>query len=111
MAVSIRCTRWALRLRASACGGYRPVAPDTVEIKRMWVPPLHRRQGLSKRILAKIEATAHRRGFTRVILETGVLQPEAMLLYSSNGYVTIAKYGEFADDPWSVCFARSLANV
>jgi hypothetical protein len=25
--------------------------------------------------------------------------------------VTIAKYGEFADDPWSVCFAKSLAET
>jgi heme-degrading monooxygenase HmoA/predicted GNAT family acetyltransferase len=95
--------------QAVACGAYRPVAPDTVEIKRMWGPPSHRRQGLSKQLLEKIEATARARGFTRVVLETGVLQPEAMLLYSKSGYVTIAKYGEFADDPWSVCFEKSLA--
>jgi heme-degrading monooxygenase HmoA/GNAT superfamily N-acetyltransferase len=94
---------------AVGCGGYRPIAPDTVEIKRMWVPPSHRRQGLSKRILEKIETAARSRGFKRVVLETGVLQPEAMLLYSKSGYVTIAKYGEFADDPWSVCFQKSLA--
>jgi heme-degrading monooxygenase HmoA/ribosomal protein S18 acetylase RimI-like enzyme len=93
---------------AVACGGYRPISPDTVEIKRMWVPPSHRRLGLSKRLLEKIESTARRRGFTRVVLETGALQPEAILLYSKAGYVTIAKYGEFADDPWSVCFAKSL---
>jgi heme-degrading monooxygenase HmoA/GNAT superfamily N-acetyltransferase len=95
--------------KAVACGCYRPISPDTVELKRMWVPPSHRRQGLSKRILEKIEATARGRGFTRAVLETGALQPEAILLYSKSGYVTIAKYGEFADDPWSVCFAKSLA--
>jgi heme-degrading monooxygenase HmoA/GNAT superfamily N-acetyltransferase len=95
--------------KAVACGGYRPVAPDTAEIKRMWVPSSHRRQGLSKRLLEKIESTARRRGFTRLILETGVLQPEAIFLYAKAGYVTIAKYGEFADDPYSVCFAKTLA--
>jgi heme-degrading monooxygenase HmoA/GNAT superfamily N-acetyltransferase len=97
--------------KAVACGAYRPIAPDTVEVKRMWVPPSHRRQGLGKHLLEKIESTARQRGFTRVVLETGALQPEAILLYSKSGYVTIAKYGEFADDPWSVCFAKSLAET
>lgn len=93
---------------AVACGAYRPLSADTAEIKRMFVPPSHRRQGLSKRILEAIESAARGRGFKRLVLETGVRQPEAIYLYSQAGYVTIAKYGEFADDPFSVCFAKVL---
>jgi GNAT superfamily N-acetyltransferase len=92
----------------ACCGGFRPYEGDTVEIKRMFVAPAWRRRGLSRRLLAFIEAEAARRGFARAVLETGTRQPEAIALYTSAGWQRIPQYGHFTDDPLSVCFAKRL---
>ena len=91
------------------CGGFRPHARDTVEIKRMYVAPAWRRRGFSRRLLAFIEAEAARRGFARAVLETGTRQPEAIALYASCGWQQIPPYGPYADDPLTVCFAKQLS--
>ena len=91
------------------CGGFRPFDGDTAEIKRMYVAPAWRRRGLSRRLLAFIEAEAARRGFSRAVLETGTRQPEAIALYGSCGWQKIPPYGPFADDPLSVFFGKRLA--
>lgn len=92
------------------CGGFRPFDGDTAEIKRMYVAPAWRRRGFSRRLLAFIEAEAVRRGFARAVLETGTRQPEAIGLYTSAGWQQIPTYGRYADDPLSVCFAKTLGQ-
>lgn len=43
-----------------------------------------------------------------VCLETGVYLPAAIALYTSCGYEPIPVYGEYVDNPYSVCFAKRL---
>lgn len=56
------------------------------EIKRMYVRPGQRGQGLARRTLALLEAQAGALGCRRLMLETGPRQPEALALYARCGY-------------------------
>jgi GNAT superfamily N-acetyltransferase len=91
-----------------ACGGWRLVEPGLAEIKRMYVVDAQRGRGLSRVLLAAIEDTARGAGVTRLRLETGYAQPEAIGLYETSGYVRIEKFGVYRDEPGSTCFGKEL---
>ena len=42
-------------------------------------------------------------------LETGNRQPEAIALNEAAGFQRIPAFGAYVDDPFSVCFEKSLA--
>ncbi len=96
----------------AGCGSLRE-APErgtgVGELKRMYVVPAFRGRGLSRRILLALEEIAVERGLRRLVLETGVRQPEAVGLYRSAGYEQIPNYGVYADEPSSVCFAKDVS--
>ena len=96
-------------LPAVACGAFRPVRSDCVEIKRMYVAAGFRGQGYAKAILYHLEKIALERGFTTFVLETGIKQPEAIGLYRRLGYFGIPAYGEYVENPNSVCFQKRPA--
>ncbi|MCI2416587.1 GNAT family N-acetyltransferase [Saccharopolyspora sp. K220] len=78
------------------------------EIKRMYIVPEARGNGLARRLLAELETTASLAGRKRLVLETGTRQPEAISLYTSSGYTEMEKFGVYRDDPLSRCFAKDL---
>lgn len=82
---------------------------NTAEIKRMYVVPSARGLGLARRMLAHLEATAHAAGAEAMILETGEMQPEAIALYLSSGYVVIPGFGHYRDSPVNRCFGKVLS--
>ncbi|UCN15375.1 GNAT family N-acetyltransferase [Cellulomonas iranensis] len=96
-----------------ACGVLRDVSAGmgagTGEVKRMYVRPDARGRGLSRRVLAELEDAARAHGCTRLVLETGVLQPEAIGLYLAAGYRPVENYGEYVGVVDSRCFERDLA--
>jgi GNAT superfamily N-acetyltransferase len=75
------------------CGALRELSGEVAEIKRMYVVPEARGRGLSKVLLAALEAAARLRGWTTLRLETGPRQPEAIGLYTGVGYQEIAPFG------------------
>ena len=83
------------------CGGLRALDATHGEIKRMFVVPGRRGSGISTAILRHLEAEARRRGWDRLVLETGVRQPEAMRLYEREGYVPVPAFGYYIDSPES----------
>ncbi|MGW7053826.1 GNAT family N-acetyltransferase [Streptomyces sp. NPDC054887] len=83
-------------------------ADGDAEIKRMYVRPESRGLGLARRILAALEDDARAAGRTRMVLETGTQQPEAIALYVSSGYAPTAKFGHFREYEDSRCFAKPL---
>jgi GNAT superfamily N-acetyltransferase len=98
---------------AVAMGGYRLHAvgeegSTQAEIKRMYVDPSMRGRGYARRVLGELEERARKAGASRVILETGERQPEAIALYTSSGYSPIDGFGYYRDMPLSVCFAKQL---
>jgi GNAT superfamily N-acetyltransferase len=95
---------------AVGCGALRPLGDGVAEIKRMYVVPAARGRGLSKLLLAGLEAAARDRGWTTLRLETGPRQPEAIALYEGAGYRPIAAFGPYADDADdSLFYERVLA--
>ena len=101
---------------AVACGGWRArdggEAPEIrdgdAEIKRMFVTAAHRGRGYARAVLAELERTAAAAGRARVVLETGTLQPEAIALYTSEGYAPMPNFGTYRCEPNSRCYAKSL---
>jgi GNAT superfamily N-acetyltransferase len=96
---------------AVACGGVRPceVGPGIGELKRVWVEPHARGRGLARLLLARLEDEARVLGYSEVYLDTGPLQHEAMRLYETSGYRTIANYGANAKSTFRRSYAKSLA--
>lgn len=101
--------------RPVATGGWRTqdendegYSDGDAELKRMYVVPQARGLGLARRILAALESDARTAGRTRMVLETGTEQPEAIALYTSSGYEPCAKFGHYRHSPMSRCFAKPL---
>jgi GNAT superfamily N-acetyltransferase len=100
-----------------AMGGWRR-RPDldarfgatTAEVKRMYVTPRVRRRGVSRLVLAELEATAAAAGVTLLVLETGVVQGDAIALYTSSGYARTIDFGHYAESELSRCYAKPLAR-
>jgi GNAT superfamily N-acetyltransferase len=90
------------------CGGLRRHDDGVVEVKRMFVRSAYRRQGHARTLLRALEERARASGYRRVILETGLAQPEAIALYLSEGYTLIDGFGHYKDSPSSRSFAKDL---
>ena len=93
---------------AVACGGLRERDATEAEVKRMFVLPEHRGGGASLAILERLEAFGRERGYTRLVLETGVEQPDAIRFYEREGYMPIPNFGYYVDSPHSLCYAKPL---
>ncbi|HTV78646.1 MAG TPA: GNAT family N-acetyltransferase [Steroidobacteraceae bacterium] len=93
-----------------ACGALRPWGPEVAEVRRMYVHREHRRLGLGRRILDHLVDAATRMGYSRLVLETGCRQRAAMRLYESRGFGRIDPFGEYVNDPTSVCYARDIGR-
>ena len=92
----------------AACGALRRLDEESAELKRMYVRPPFRGQGLGRAMLLALESHAWATGVRRLVLETGVDQPEALALYQRHGFARCARYGEYRDDPTSVFFEKHL---
>ncbi len=92
----------------AGCGGVRRRSGSTGEVKRMYVAPSARGRGVARALLAGLEEAAGGLGLDRLVLETGLRQPEAVALYASSGWTRVSPYGEWADSPLSVCFGKDL---
>jgi GNAT superfamily N-acetyltransferase len=90
------------------CGAIRQIEERTGELKRMYVAPEERGRGIGRAILQALEGEARALGISRVVLETGVRQREALALYERAGFLRIAPFGEYVASPLSVCMAKDL---
>ena len=93
---------------AVGCGAIRRLDQTTVEVKRMFVEPGLRGQGIGRKILEHLEENARALGAKRMVLETGVNQPEAIDLYTTAGFKPIECFGEYAGTSTSCCFEKRL---
>lgn len=94
--------------RTLGCGGVCRYDARTAELRRMYVAPEARGNGISRALVAALEDAARGLGYAALRLETGNLQPEAIGLYASAGFARIACYGPYVDDPRSLCFEKRL---
>ncbi|MVN76227.1 GNAT family N-acetyltransferase [Hymenobacter sp. HMF4947] len=90
------------------CGAFKHFEGYAVEIKRMYVRPTHRQQGIAQAVLAELERWAAELGYASCVLETGKKQPEAIRLYERSGYATIPNYGQYIGVANSVCLQKPI---
>jgi DNA-binding MarR family transcriptional regulator len=77
------------------CGALK-CHPDFGEIKRMWVAPAARGQGVGRRILLRLEGLARKRHLCLLRLETNKALNEAQALYRSSGYREVPAFNDEA---------------
>jgi diamine N-acetyltransferase len=94
--------------QAVCCGALRSFNENQVELKRMFVRKTFRGKGFSRMLYNYLEKLAEEKGFRQIILETGRKQHEAIGLYKSLGFKPIEKFGEYTNDPNSLCFAKEI---
>lgn len=70
-------------------GALKPVDDTTAEIKRMYIRPVARGNGLGRALLGRLLADARAEGFRTLRLETLALLTEAMELYRSFGFTEV----------------------
>ncbi|MBW4482158.1 MAG: GNAT family N-acetyltransferase [Tildeniella torsiva UHER 1998/13D] len=68
--------------------GYRPTqrGEGAVELRKMYLLPQARGQGLGRYLLSTLESAIQQRGFTDIWLETASVLKEAVGLYEASGY-------------------------
>ncbi|MEM9155555.1 MAG: GNAT family N-acetyltransferase [Cyanobacteria bacterium P01_F01_bin.33] len=64
-----------------------PYGTQAVEIRKMYLLPDTRGQGLGSALLGKLEEAIAAKGYTQIWIETATVLKEATRLYERNGYV------------------------
>ncbi len=90
------------------CGAIKEFSPQAMEVKRMYVLPAYRGRGIASQILRVLEVWTRELGYTTCVLETGLMLPEAIALYTKLQYRRIPNYGQYAGVANSVCFQKDL---
>ncbi len=80
----------------------------SLEVKRVYVAPGARGTGVSRALMAELERIAVAHGASRLILQTGDRQPDAIALYQKIGYTPIAVYPPYVEITFSHCFEKHL---
>ncbi|MCU1669600.1 MAG: GCN5-related N-acetyltransferase [Blastococcus sp.] len=95
----------------AGCGAWRAFGDRVAEIKRVYVEPAFRRQGLAQLLMAALERSASAAGHRSVVLNAGRRQPEALALYARLGYRTVPGYGIYADAPDARFLGKDLVRA
>ena len=81
---------WVVEQQGKIVGtaAYYPITRgnQAVEIRKMYLIPQVRGQGLGRYLLEQLEKTIFERGFAEIWLETASVLQEAVQLYEKNGY-------------------------
>ena len=89
-----------------AIGAWKRVDDKTAEIKRIYVRPAYRRQGVASALIPALEDSAAEAGFAQFILETARNTDASHQLYLSLGYQIIDYYGSPAGAENCLCFYK-----
>ncbi|AZB35294.1 GNAT family N-acetyltransferase [Chryseobacterium bernardetii] len=92
----------------AACGAFKELSEDTVEIKRMFTNPEFRKRGLGSSIVGELENWAKELGYKKAVLETSKDLTNAISVYEKSGFKRIPNYGQYVGVDSSVCFEKRL---
>jgi putative acetyltransferase len=90
------------------CGAIKPLDHEYIELKRFYVSPAYRRNGIAAQILNHLETRAKDMNYQFIRLEAGAPQPEALHFYKKHDYYEIDRYGEYVACDSSLCFEKRL---
>lgn len=91
-----------------ACGGIKQFSSAAMEVKRMFTLPNYRGKGAASILLEELEKWAKEMSYEKCVLETSKRQPDALALYSKNGYDVIPNYGQYVGVENSICFEKTI---
>jgi putative acetyltransferase len=94
-------------------GAIRWLDAAHAELKSMHTLAEARGQGVGRALLNHLLRAAAASGYGRVSLETGTMAAfePARTLYESAGFVPCEAFGEYTDNPYSVCMTLALDGV
>lgn len=95
----------------AGCAGALCVGRDYAEVKRMYVRPAYRGQGIGVQLLQRLQAHALARGIRVLRLEMGVFQPAAQRLYERFGFRPIPPFGPYQPDPLCLFYEKRLSET
>ncbi len=94
-------------LSSAGCVALRPLDADTAEMKRLYVHPAYRGQGVGRALAEAAIAVARKTGRRRVVLDTLPSMGEAIALYRSLDFKEFAPYLA-VPTPGAVCYQLKL---
>lgn len=74
------------------CVALRPFEPGICEMKRLFVKPECRSKGVGKALANEIISEAKKKGYKKMLLDTGDFMVAAQKLYSSLGFRIVDQY-------------------
>jgi len=90
------------------CGAIKHFTDVAMEVKRMYVLPTKRNEGIATVLLKDLENWTTELKYKKCLIETGSRLPEAIQLYKKNGYQLIPNYGQYIGVDDSLCFEKVL---
>lgn len=70
------------------------VGQDTAQVRRMYVRPAHRRQGLGGTLFGAVVGAARSSGYARLLLESPRSWRGAHAVYTAHGFAAVSAYAE-----------------
>jgi putative acetyltransferase len=89
------------------CIALRPLDTDSCEVKRLYVSPAARGQGLGRALIEALIIEATNLGYPQVKLDTLPNMTEAISLYRRLGFTSIPPYGSHPY-PGLICLGKAL---
>ena len=80
------------REKAAASVALHKIDEQTCELKRLYVKPEYRRQGIAEMLLDRLISEARETGYSYMVLDTMPALKEAIRLYEKKGFYRIEKY-------------------
>lgn len=95
---------------AIGCVGLRSLGAEVAEVRRLYVSPTARSDGLGRRLMSDLISEAQSRDIKRLVLNTLPTMAHAQALYGDLGFEAIAPY---VDEPTEgvLYFGRALAVI
>lgn len=90
------------------CGGIQLFDTEYGELKRMYVRPPFRGLGFGKLLVDHLTDHARTHGIGLLRLETGIHQTAAIRLYERLGFQRIRPFGDYIEDPLSLCYEKRI---
>jgi putative acetyltransferase len=91
-------------------GALKQLDDSHAELKSMHTSETARGQGIGRAMVDHLLAVAADRGYRRVSLETGSMDAfaPARALYEKVGFTHCAPFGQYTDNPYSVCMTIAI---
>lgn len=93
---------------ALGTGSLSAAGDGVFEVRRLFVRPDSRGNGIGDLLLLELLAQAEELQAPAVVAEMGLLQPHAAALFIRNGFTRIRPFGLYHDHTASLCFSRAL---